>query len=220
MREPTDILPDEIAQFLRAETRDGCEDSWRAFLARHNRLLLRVAHLATPNREDAMDAYATLLERLREDDWRRLRAYSADGRSKFTTWLVVVTRRICVDFVRQKYGRYGEPANGKATRQARRSLNQLLGTTDLAAIPDDGSSSPEALVRQHELRSHLHRAKGELNADDRLLLRLRFDDDLSASEIARLVGYSTPFHVYRRVNALLTQLRSRLAELGVESAQP
>ena len=92
MREPTDVLPDEIANFLRGETHDTREGSWSSFLARHNRLLLRVAYAAAMNREDAMDAYAVVLEQLREHDGRRLRAYRADGRSKFTTWLVVVAR--------------------------------------------------------------------------------------------------------------------------------
>jgi DNA-directed RNA polymerase specialized sigma24 family protein len=44
-----------------------------------------------------MDGYAYVLEALRSDDYRRLRAYAADGRSKFSTWLVVVARRLCLD---------------------------------------------------------------------------------------------------------------------------
>jgi RNA polymerase sigma factor (sigma-70 family) len=223
MREPTDILPDEIARFLHGETHDSREDSWSSFLARHNRLLLRVAYAAAPNREDAMDAYAIVLEQLREHDGRRLRSYRADGRSKFTTWLVVVARRICVDYLRQKYGRYvpASRRNGNGERSARRALVDLVGVeVDPAIVADDNAVPPDAAVRSRELNASLDDAVRRLSNDDRLLLKLRFEDDLSASAIARLVGSPTPFHVYRRLNAVLAELRARLSSRGVESAEP
>jgi len=223
MREPTDILPDEIARFLHGETHDSREDSWSSFLARHNRLLLRVAYAAAPNREDAMDAYAIVLEQLREHDGRRLRSYRADGRSKFTTWLVVVARRICVDYLRQKYGRYvpASRRNGNGERSTRRALVDLVGVeVDPAIVADDNAVPPDGAVRSQELNASLDDAVRGLSNDDRLLLKLRFEDDLSASAIARLVGSPTPFHVYRRLNAVLAELRARLSSRGVESAEP
>jgi len=39
-------------------------------------------------------------------------------------------------------------------------------------------------------------------------------------EIARLLGFSSAFHVYRRVNALLARLRRSLEAQGIESAVP
>jgi len=223
MREPTEILPDEIATFLHGETRDTREDSWGTFLARHNRLLLRVAYTVAPNREDAMDAYAIVLEQLREHDGRRLRSYRADGRSKFTTWLVVVTRRICVDFLRQKYGRYvpASRRNGNVERSTRLALVELVGAdVDAGIVSDDNAVPPDGQLRKQELDARLEDAVRDLSNDDRLLLKLRFEDDLSASAIARLIGSPTPFHVYRRLNAVLAELRARLSSHGVESAEP
>jgi len=223
MREPTEILPDEIVNFLHGETHDTREDSWSFFLARHNRLLLGVAYAAALNREDAMDAYAVVLEQLREHNGRRLRAYRADGRSKFTTWLVVVARRICVDYLRRKYGRY-EPASKDAAnvdRTSRLALVQLVGSeVDPTSIADDDAALPDEALRAQELGARLEAAVRELSNDDRLLLKLRFDDDLSASAIARLVGLPTAFHVYRRLNSVFAQLRARLSARGIESAEP
>ena len=170
-----------------------------------------------------MDAYAVVLEQLREHDGRRLRAYRADGRSKFTTWLVVVARRICVDYLRQKYGRY-EPASRDAAnidRTSRLALVELVGgDVDPTSIADDHAALPDEAVRTEELRARLEGAVRELSDDDRLLLKLRFDDDLSASAIARLVGMPTAFHIYRRLNGLLAQLRAQLSAQGIESAEP
>jgi hypothetical protein len=50
-----------------------------------------------------------------------------------------------------------------------------------------------------------------------LLLALRFEDDLSASRISRMLGLPTPFNVYRRLNVVLRQLRAGLEARGINS---
>ena len=59
-----------------------------------------------------------------------------------------------------------------------------------------------------------------LEPSDKLLLTLRFEDQRSAAEIARVVGLPTPFHVYRRLNRLLDGLRARLAAEGIDDSTP
>ena len=66
----------------------------------------------------------------------------------------------------------------------------------------------------------LHNALAELDPPDRLLLKLRFDDGLSAADIADLMRLPTPFHVYRRLTALLDSLRKALRMRGVEGPTP
>ena len=51
---------------------------------------------------------------------------------------------------------------------------------------------------------------------DRLMLKFRFEDDLSASAIAKLMGLPSPFHVYRRLNSLFLTLRRSLRAGGLE----
>jgi DNA-directed RNA polymerase specialized sigma subunit len=91
---------------------------------------------------------------------------------------------------------------------------------DVHELPATHAVGAELLLRQAELRSALDRALEDVGISDRLLLRLRFDDGLSAQEIARLLGFSSAFHVYRRVNALLARLRRALEAQGIESALP
>jgi len=95
----------ELSTLLDAANPAAREAAWTRFVETHNRLLLHVARSVDRDHDAAMDAYAHVLEQFRGDDFRRLRAYASDGRSKFTTWLVVVTRRVCLDHVRQRYGR-------------------------------------------------------------------------------------------------------------------
>jgi len=71
-----------------------------SFAATHTHLL-HTARTRHPDYDTAMDGYADVLEALRRDDFRRLRGCAADGRSKFTTWLMVVTRRLLLDSPRR-----------------------------------------------------------------------------------------------------------------------
>ena len=66
------------------------DEAWSDFAREYTALLLHVSRSVSRGRDEAMDAYAYLLERLSEDSCRKLRAYTEDPRSKFTTWLVVV----------------------------------------------------------------------------------------------------------------------------------
>jgi RNA polymerase sigma factor (sigma-70 family) len=217
-----DALPNELVGLLNATDPAAREVAWASFVKSHSRLLLHVARTVNRNYDAAMDAYAYLLEQLRADDCHRLRGYAADGRSKFTTWLVVVARRLCLDHFRHQYGRprgeSGLDGEGRATR--RRLVDLLAEHTDLDAIPDVTDPGPDAEVMAAERSRCLAVALGRLVLQDRVLLKFRFEDDLSAREIAALMGFATPFHVYRRLNALFEQLRVELSRRGVEGPPP
>jgi RNA polymerase sigma factor (sigma-70 family) len=216
-------LPRSLSRLLSARADDGSDDvdaAWRAFVAEHTRLLLHVARSVSATHDDAMDAYTHVLEQLRENDCRRLREFASDPRCKLTTWLVVVARRLCLDTYRQRYGRRREAENGDQ-RAMRRRLQDLVAEEidwhELIAVSGEGA---ELAVRQTELSEALKQELTRLAPRDQLLLQLRFTDDLTAQEIARLLDFASPFHVYRRVNALLAELRRMLTQRGVESSVP
>lgn len=170
-----------------------------------------------------MDAYAHILEQLRCDDCRRLRGYAADPRSKFTTWLVVVTRRACVDFHRSRYGRTreGDSDESRDRRSLRKQLEQLVaGPEDLALVVDETAAAPDRQLLERELTASLQAALDTLHPSDRLLLALKYEEDLSASEIAKIMILPSPFHVYRRLNNILGSLRRALRERGIMTAAP
>jgi RNA polymerase sigma factor (sigma-70 family) len=130
-----------------------------------------------------------------------------------------VARRLCLDLYRRRYGR-NRSDELKAERDVRRRLQDLVASDlDLVDVPiaHDGA---ELAVRRAELRRALDEALAALEPCDRILLRLRFDDDLTAQEIARLLDFPSPFHVYRRIKAVLAELRHALEGRGVESAVP
>lgn len=221
-----DSLPPELTTLLTATDESGRDEAWASFVERYNLLLLKTVHSFSDHYDAAMDRYAFVLEELGQDGYRRLRTYAADGRGEFSTWLVVVTRRLCEDYRRRKYGR--EQAGNGATVQTakqqlvvRKRLADFIGEhLEPATTPDSRSVDPEYNLRRAELYTALETALQRLDVRDRLLFKLRFEYDLSAKNIARLMAYPSPFHVYRRIRSRLQILRKILIEMGFEDARP
>jgi len=215
-------VPFELDAVLHAPDAAVREAAWGELVLRHSRLLLAVSRSFGGARDEAMDRYAYVLEKLSEDNHHRLRAFQADGRASFSTWLTVAARRLCLDQLRSRYGRNRPTQDSdRATvlRGVRRRLTDSLGAdldTDLLA--DEGAASADTMAIRRERDVRLHDALANLPASDRLLLALRFDDDLSAAKIAGLLGLPTAFHVYRRLNAILATLRTTLEAHGIEGA--
>ncbi len=216
------MLPSELQTLLGAKDAKARDAAWRSFVGLHSRLLLHTARNVDREHDAAMDAYAHLLDQLRANDFRRLRGYADDGRSKFTTWLVVVARRLCLDHVRQRYGRLQEdtPQAREAHAARRRLIDHVTDEIDVDELHSETGADADAQLRRAELTRALAAALAGLDPSDRLLLRLRFEDDLPAREIAGILHYPSPFHVYRRINALLAQMRETLARVGIHEADP
>jgi RNA polymerase sigma factor (sigma-70 family) len=208
--------PQALQALLQADDDAAREHAWDDFIAEFSRLILHVNRSQTDSYDVAMDRYSFVLERLREGDFRRLRTYAADGRGKFSTWLVVVVRRLCADEARRRYGR----DRGTSTdRRGRRDLVDLVGSEiDVNLLPDTAAALPSDAISAHELQEALAAALQQLDPSDRLVLKLRFQDDVSVAEIARMLSLPSVFHVYRRLNGIYDRLRAALRSLGVEDA--
>jgi RNA polymerase sigma factor (sigma-70 family) len=169
-----------------------------------------------------MDRYAFALDQLRRDDCRRLQAYAADGRGEFTTWLVLVVRRLCLDEHRRRYGRRQSKCAATADRHAeRRRLADLLGTDpEAVGIAAAEGDEADAGIRAIELSAALEAALARLDVSDRLLLRLRFDDGMSVPTIARITRAPSVGHAYRRLERVLVTLRDALRAAGIENSVP
>lgn len=206
-------LPPELARLLEAADPASREQAWDDFVAAYSRLLLHTARSVAHDHDAAMDAYTQVLEGLRADECRRLRAYQTVAHAKFTTWLVVVARRLCLDHRRIRYGR--QPEAGADARPLRRRLADMLAeqldVADVRASDEDAA----AVIEADELRRLLEACSSALDPADRLLLKLRFEDDLPARAIAEVLGFASAFHVYRRLDKVTAALRDCLRRRGV-----
>ena len=214
-------LPPVLARLLAAPEGAEQEEAWADFVVAHTALLLHACHALMRERDAVMDGYAYILEALREDECRRLRAYVPDRGTRFTTWLVVVARRLLLDHHRQRYGRPRSQDDAhRAERAARRRLEDLVAVDLDPEELRSSSERPDAALTREELSDTLRAALAALDPADRVLLALRFEDQRPMREIAASLGLPTVFHGYRRLAAILATLKRALAQRGIETAEP
>jgi len=86
------------------------------------------------------------------------------------------------------------------------------GRTETVPIDDmpmsltTADESPESLVQSAQDREQLQIAMARLEPEQRLLLQLRYQQDLTLKEVARLTRSSDAFHARRKIDAALAAL--------------
>ena len=216
------ILPFNLSSLPDSASAAECNHVWDAFLTQYSATVLHICRSMASEPDTAMDAYAHVLEALHEDGCRRLRAYSPHANVKFSSWLIVVTRRLVLDYLRHRYGRSrSEDLERQHEQRTRRRLENLIADeVDPDQIVGESISLPDAAVRRQQLERAVRDALTRLKASDRLLLALRFKDDRPVREIATTLGVSSVFHVYRRRSVVLAELRAALENKGISDAEP
>jgi RNA polymerase sigma factor (sigma-70 family) len=216
-----DGLPPELSALLRAQDDASRDRAWERFLDKYSRLLLHTVRSRSGSYDEAMERYVFVLERLRVEEFERLRRYTPEVAARFTTWLVVVTGRLCIDHFRKRYGCSSQAsvAEDEALRhrlEARRRLADLVSEKlDVSSLGDPAQDGPEIELRQVQLEEALVAAIESLEPQDRLLVKLRFYKGLTAKEVAASMGLPSQFHVYRRLKRVTRELRERLSERGI-----
>lgn len=267
-------MPASAIDVLLEKLRAGhAREGWTEFLALYSDHIYKTARLTTGDEETAADCYLYICEQLSRRGFRRLLQFRPDGRASFATWLGVVARNLCLDWLRSRYGRQRafrflenltqfenevfrlhvqqgmsldetlaqlKPGNPDVTaeqvdaadariqqelsprhrwllqqRSAERKTISADATEEPGAAavePEDPNPSPELAVIAGEEMRLLGQAVARLAPEQRLLIRLRFEEDLSLVEIARLTGAGDAQRVHHRLSVALGELRKYLQE--------
>jgi RNA polymerase sigma factor (sigma-70 family) len=80
--------------------------------------------------------------------------------------------------------------------------------------PVDPGPDQELQFAQKEEEERLRSVLAKLPAIDRLLLRLRFEEDLSLEQIGRVTGFGDAQRVHRRLSQIFATLRKKLPRNG------
>ncbi|MBW8839028.1 MAG: sigma-70 family RNA polymerase sigma factor [Gemmatimonadetes bacterium] len=215
-------LPQTLTRLRFATDATTRDDAWAPFVASYSDVILRACRHVLRDHDVAMDGYTFVLDALRENGCQRLAGYEPRQGSSFETWLVVIARRLALDYYRHKYGRSRSNDDGRQAEQVvRRRLEDLLSEKiDVDDIERDDSGEADAPLRRAQLREGLRQSIAQLDPEDQLLLAMRFRDERPVNQIAKVLHAPTVFHVYRRLGTILRQLRRMLDDRGVEGPEP
>jgi RNA polymerase sigma factor (sigma-70 family) len=101
-------MQDQADRALLDRISAGGAAGWNAFVEACSDTVFGVVRLFADGYDDRMDLYLFVCSKLKENDLRRLRAFSfrAEAPCRFSTWLSVVVRNLAIDHLRSREGRF------------------------------------------------------------------------------------------------------------------
>ena len=160
-------MPDAQEQFLIQRAQKGDQEAFAVLVTEHQRYVYNLALRLLKDEQEALDLAQETFVRA----WMALPNFR--GQSQFRTWVYRITTNLC----------YNRLPN------LRRSLNEL-GDDIITDLPETEvhSDNPAHSVEFRELRASLHRAIDQLDENYRLLISLRYQNELSYEEIANILN--------------------------------
>lgn len=152
-------MDNEQALIQRAQK--GDHDAFAALVNEHQAYVYNLALRVVKEENEALDLTQETFVRA----WKALPNFR--GQSQFRTWLYRITTNLC-------YNRLPD---------LRRSLNDL-GDDVMGEIPESNLENPAQKLELKEVKTHLHEAIDDLEANYKLLVTLRYRYELSYEEIA------------------------------------
>ena len=159
-------MPVSEAQLIR-QAQGGDSEAFGALITLHERFVYNLALRTLGNPQDAQDIAQEAFLRA----WSSLGKFRAEAR--FRTWLYRITLNLCLDRI----------------PRLRRELSDLGDdvTADFP-LPDSRAADPLSTLEAADRRKFLHQVIDRLPERHRLLIVLRYQDDLSYEEIASLLN--------------------------------
>ena len=176
-------------QTLIQQAQKGDHDAFAALVDEHQRYVYNLALRIVKDENEALDLTQETFVRA----WTALPNFK--GQSQFRTWLYRIVTNLC----------YNRLPN------LRRSLNDL-GDDVMEDIPETNFNTPAQEFESNEIRQHLYRAIDSLDANYKILITLRYQNELSYDEIA--VTLNLPLGTVKTgIFRAKEQLRKSLAQL-------
>ncbi len=212
-------------------TAENTEAAWDDFITHYRRLILATIRRTLGDDDDVVDVFAEVCANLSADNLTRLRRHDESAGARFSTWLVTVVHHQTIDWVRHREGRHRvRPPAGLSSLQQqifqrvfdeRRShveayeqvaMHYFAGPPIISQQIDE---TPEDAAIAAESQSQLRTALEILAPEERLAVQLFVVDEVSADQVARIVGWPNAKAVYNRVYRALAELRKELERRGV-----
>lgn len=141
----------------------GDQDAWEAIVRLNWRKVFNVAYKFVGRHEEAEDLTQDIFLKI----FRSLETF--DRRANFQTWLISVSRNLCIDYYR-------------SVRKERQTIDRQVTAEEVGPVSHD--AGPLAALEQRDLAALLRRALQTLPESLRTAVMMRDIQELSYQEIA------------------------------------
>ncbi len=145
----------------------GDQQAWEAIVRQYWRRVFNVAYKFVGRHDEAEDLSQDIFLKV----FRSLATF--DRRANFQTWLISVSRNLCIDHYR-------------SVRKERETIDRDVNADDLS--PASGDVGPHVILERRDLAEQLRRALHELPDTLRTAVVMRDIQELSYQEIAGQLG--------------------------------
>jgi RNA polymerase sigma-70 factor (ECF subfamily) len=209
-----ELQADDLCLIIACER--GDENAWSDLVERFTATVRSAARSASANEDAAEDLAQSIWAELYglrvRDDGRpasKLAYYS--GRGSLAGWLRAVVAQLSVDTFRRQSKLVQTEEDTDLDRLAR---DAKIGQPIVAGIPTPEESMSNRFA-QTEMQHALNQAVRELGAEDRLLVKLYYFDNLRLREAATVLGVHEAT-ASRRLTRVQTDLRKRVTKILVD----
>ncbi|MEW6322890.1 MAG: RNA polymerase sigma factor [Acidobacteriota bacterium] len=193
MSDATPVTPDEIDAIIQ-RCLAGDQHAWEQIVRQHRRKVFNIAYKFTGKHDEAEDLTQDVFLKI----FKSLGTF--DRRANFQTWLVSVSRNLCIDHYR-------------SVRKERETIDRDVDANQLT--PASGTTSQHVLLEQRDRALLLRRALEHLAPTLRTAVLLRDIQELSYQEIADRLGLPEGT-VKSRINRGRSELARQIKRLKHE----
>jgi RNA polymerase sigma-70 factor (ECF subfamily) len=212
-----EMQADDLCLIIACER--GNENAWADLVARFTTTVRSAARSASANEDAAEDLAQSIWAelhglRVREDGRPASKLAYYSGRGSLAGWLRAVVAQLSVDTFRKQSKLVQTEEETDLERLARDAH-----VTDPKSFAAAGVQNPEQSLSnrfaQDELQQALTHAVRELGADDRLLVKLYYFDNLRLREAGAVLGVHEAT-ASRRLTRIQTDLRKRVSQILID----
>jgi RNA polymerase sigma-70 factor (ECF subfamily) len=205
--------PDETQRLLE-RAQDGDQAAFEALFRRHRARLLQAIALRMDRRVTARVDASDVLQETYLEAFRRLPRYLQEQPMPLYLWFCWLAREKVLALHRRHLG-----AEKRAVTHEAPLLPADSSATFVSAVIAGREPSPSQALAKAELAERLRLALGQLDDEERDLILWRHFEQLSARDMAQLLGISEAAAGKRYLRAV-ERLRTILLGLGVSGPGP
>ena len=228
LKDEPDTPHAEIAKFIDEMQADdlcliiacehGNENAWNDLVERFKPTVRSAARSASSNEDAAEDLAQSIWAelyglRVREDGKPASKLAYYSGRGSLAGWLRAVVAQLAVDVFR-KQSRLVQTEEDTEFDRLARDAQDGQGHAIVAGIPTPEESISNSFA-QADMQQAVEKAIGELGAEDRLLVKLYYFDNLRLREAGAVLGVHEAT-ASRRLTRIQSDLRKRVTRILID----